>query len=115
MIFAPYVVPYAGAVVPDFILMDDNATAHRARIVNAFLDEQGIQRMYWPAQSPDLNPLEHVWDMLQRRIQARNPQPTTRIELANALVAEWGITPLAHIQTLIRSLPNRIREVIRTW
>ena len=99
-ILAPYAVPYAGAVGPDFILMVDNATAHRARIVNAFLDEQGIQRMYWPAQSPDLNPLEHVWDMLQRRIQARNPQLTTRIELTNALVEELGLIPLADIRTL---------------
>jgi transposase len=55
--------------------MDDNATAHRARIVNAFLDEQGIEWMYWPAQSPDLNPLEHAWDILQRQIKAWIPQP----------------------------------------
>ena len=45
-ILAPYVVPYAGAVGQEFILMDDNATAHRARIVNAYLEDQGIHRMY---------------------------------------------------------------------
>ena len=111
-ILSPYVVPYAGAVGQDFILMDDNATAHRSRIVTAFLDQQGIERMDWPARSPDLNPLEHAWDMLQRRIQARDPQPSTRIELANALVQEWGLIPLVDIRALIRSFPNRLQEVI---
>lgn len=111
-ILEQYVVPYAGAVGQEFILMDDNATAHRARIVNAFLDEQGIERMYWPARSPDLNPLEHAWDILQRRIKSRNPQPSTRIELANVLVEEWALIPLADIRTLIRSFPKRIQEVV---
>jgi transposase len=69
--------------------------------------------MYWPAQSPDLNPLEHAWDILQRRIKARIPQPSTRIELANALVQEWALIPLADIRTLIRSFPTRIQELIR--
>ncbi len=113
-ILSPYVVPYAGAVGQDFILMDDNATAHRARIVNAFLGDQGIERMDWPARSPDLNPIEHVWDMLQRRIQARIQKPTTRIELANALVQEWELIPLADIHMLIRSFPTRLQEVIRS-
>ena len=45
-ILAPYVVPYVGAVGQEFILMDDDATAHRARIVNAYLEDQDIHRMY---------------------------------------------------------------------
>jgi hypothetical protein len=50
-ILAQYVDPQAGAVGQEFILMDDNASAHRARIVNAFLDEQGIEGMYWQART----------------------------------------------------------------
>ena len=67
-ILSSYVVHYAGAVGQDFILMDDNATAHLSRIVTAFLDQHGIERMDWPARSPDLNPIDHAWDMLQRKI-----------------------------------------------
>ena len=67
-ILAPFVVPYIGAVGQKFILMDDNATAHRARIVTAYLEDQGIERMDWPAKSTDMNPIEHAWDMLQRRV-----------------------------------------------
>ena len=64
-ILAPFVVPSAGAVGQEFILMDDNRTAHHARIVTAYLEDQGIERMGWHTKSPDMNPIEHAWDMLQ--------------------------------------------------
>lgn len=57
--------PYTGAIGDNFILMDDNATPHRARIVNDYLQQKTIQGMDWPARSPDVNPIEHCWDMLQ--------------------------------------------------
>ncbi|GFV38171.1 transposable element Tcb2 transposase [Trichonephila clavipes] len=50
---------------------DDNARPHRARLVENMLEAETIQRMEWPACSPDLNPIHHVWDMLGRRIAAR--------------------------------------------
>ena len=52
--------PYAGAVGEDFILMDDNARPHRARIIDQYLQQETIERMDWPARSPDLNPIEHA-------------------------------------------------------
>ncbi|GFX99636.1 transposable element Tcb2 transposase [Trichonephila clavipes] len=55
-----YVRPYAAAIGNDFILMDDNARPHRARIVEEYLEDHGLERMEWPARSPDLNPIEHL-------------------------------------------------------
>ncbi|GBN27753.1 hypothetical protein AVEN_157995-1 [Araneus ventricosus] len=51
--------------------MDDNARPHRARLVRSYLESETIPQMAWPARSPDLNPIEHGWDMLGRRITGR--------------------------------------------
>ena len=65
-----YVRPYAGAVGENFILMDDNARAHRARITDQYLEQARIVRMEWPARFPYLNPIEHAWDMLQTAVSS---------------------------------------------
>ena len=55
-----YVRPYAGIVGENFILMDDNARANRARITDQYLEQATIVRMEWPARSSDLNQIEHA-------------------------------------------------------
>jgi transposase len=112
-ILAPIVRHYADAIGDDFILMDNNARPHRARIVNEYLQQETIERMDWPANSPDLNLIEHAWDILHRRISNRQNQPNSLQELADALVDEWSRIPQIEFQTLIHSFQNRCREVIR--
>ncbi|GFU08598.1 transposable element Tcb1 transposase [Trichonephila clavipes] len=50
----------------EFLFKDDNTRPHRANIVEECLQSEDITRMDWPAYSPDLNPIERVWDMLGR-------------------------------------------------
>ncbi|GFX58760.1 transposable element Tcb1 transposase [Trichonephila clavipes] len=64
---------FRGALGAEFLFMDDNAHPHRANTVDECLQSEDITRMDWPAYLPDLNPIEHVGDMLGRRIAARQP------------------------------------------
>ncbi|GFV55656.1 transposable element Tcb1 transposase [Trichonephila clavipes] len=77
----------------EFLFMDDNARPNLPNIVDECLQSENITRMDWPAYSPNLNPIEHVWDMLGRRIAARHPPPTCLSELRRALLDEWCNIP----------------------
>ncbi|UYV84124.1 K02A2.6-like [Cordylochernes scorpioides] len=92
-ILEPYLRPYRDQIGHNLVFMDDNARPHRARLVNEYLQSENIRRMDWPARYPDLNPIEHVWDALGRRIGARHPSPRTLVELRTALLEEWGLLP----------------------
>lgn len=102
-------------VIPDFegnfIFMDDNARPHRANRVNEFLESHGITRMEWPARSPDLNPIEHVWATLKDCVKARLPAPETLGQLKQALQEEWQQISQEYIQNLILSMPRRLETV----
>ncbi|GFU91392.1 transposable element Tcb2 transposase [Trichonephila clavipes] len=111
-ILRPHVIPYAGAIGDSFVFQDDNARPHRARLVENMLEAETIQRMEWPACSPDLNPIEHVWNMLGRRIAARPRSPATVRELEIALLVEWNSIPQSLIDNLIASMANRCAAVL---
>lgn len=112
-ILDPVVRPFAAAIGEGFILVQDNARPHIARVAMDFLEAEGIDVMPWPARSPDLNPIEHAWDMLGRRIAARHPPPNTVQALRDALVEEWPNIPQHSLRQLILSMPRRCQECIQ--
>lgn len=112
-ILEPYVVPFAPYIGENFLLMHDNARPHTAAIVQDYLQEVDIETMVWPARSPDLNPIEHVWDMLGRRLRATQPPPPSLEEVGQRLYEIWNDLDQELIRTLILSMESRCREVIR--
>ena len=84
-ILQPVVVPFHGRMNQGAVLQDDNAQPHRGRIVNEFVQQFNIRRLDWPANSPYLNPIEHIWDDLGRRVYRHNP-PKTLVQLRQRLI-----------------------------
>ncbi|GFX97162.1 transposable element Tcb1 transposase [Trichonephila clavipes] len=103
---------FQGAMGTEFLFMDDNARPHRADIVDECLQSEDITRIDWPAYSPDLNPIEHAWDILDQRITARQPPPTYLLELRRALLDKWCNIPQDQIYNLILSTPRRCKACI---
>ena len=73
---------------------------------------EGQFNLPWPPQSPDLNPIEHLWDVLERKIRARGPLPKNKEKLWQRLQEEWLQIDNSVIQTLVDSMPRRVAAVI---
>lgn len=73
----------------DYIFQEDNAPIHTARVTTEWKDDNNIETLPWPAQSPDLNPIENLWDELERQVQAHKPLPKNQEELWSTLQEEW--------------------------
>lgn len=113
-ILHPHVRLWRAAVGNYFVFMDDNARPHRTRAVNDYLETEGINRLNWPALSPDMNPIEHAWDMLARAVAARRNPPRTVQELVHAAQEEWRNIPQQNISNLVNSMGRRLQACINS-
>ena len=82
--------------------MHDNARPHVARVCQQILNRNNVNILPWLAVSLDLNPIEHIWDYLGRKVQARGNVRNLR-DLENALIQEWNNIPSVVIRRYIRS------------
>jgi transposase len=102
---------FSSSVLPAHCwFQQDNAPAHRSWITTQLLEDMDVRVLPWPARSPDLNPIEHVWDILGRRMQHRACQSLN--ELFDALKEEWHSIPQEDLDDLIHSMPRRVGMVI---
>ncbi|KAL1454589.1 hypothetical protein WDU94_010809 [Cyamophila willieti] len=102
------VLPFKPFIGDDLILMHDNARPHTAARVSRFIEEAGLEVLDHPPRSPDMNPIEHVWDYLKRQIRARMNQINTLAELKIAVVEEWDRMSQVNVDKLVRSMPRRL-------
>ncbi|GFV86855.1 transposable element Tcb2 transposase [Trichonephila clavipes] len=107
-VLLPHVRLFRGAVGDKFVFMDDNATCHRTLAVQDCLDSEGFQRLVWPARSPDLNPIENMWDALGRQVAGQNYPPTKKNTLIRALTEEWDKLPQQLLDNVVQSMVRRV-------
>lgn len=89
----------------------DNDPKHTARSTKQWLDEQEINVLTWPAQSPDLNPIEHVWNEVGRRIRNWPMRPSSKDSLWEIMQEVWNGIEVEFCRKLISSMPNRLADV----
>lgn len=94
----------------DFIFQHDLAPAHSAKTTGKWFTDHGITVLNWPANSPDLNPIENLWDIVKRKL--RVTRPNTVDELKAAIEASWASITPQQCHRLIASMPRRIEAVI---
>lgn len=94
-------------------LMHDGATSHTALTTRTLLRQRGVNVLPWPSKSPDLNPIENIWDELGRRVYRSPNPPVNPMELQDRLLQEWANMPVAFFRNYIMSMRSRCLAVIR--
>lgn len=111
-ILRPVVTPFINQH-PGYLFQQDNARPHTAYITRAYFNANNINLLQWPSRSPDLAPIEHVWDYLGRHARERH-DVSTRDRMWQALRQEWQAMPQQEIQRVIGSMRRRCIACVRS-
>ncbi len=116
-IVADHVHPFMTTVHPssDGYFLQDNAPCHKAQIISDWFHEHGNEftLLKWPPQSPDLNPIEHLWDVVEREIRIMDVQLTNLQQLCDAIMSIWNKISEKCFQHLVESMPRIIKAVLK--
>lgn len=116
-IIADQLHPYMASVFPtgNGIFQQDNAPCHKARIVLEWFEEHTdeFHLMSWPPNSPDINPIEHIWDVMERQLRAQTPPCPNISTLRDRCLDIWyNLSPVMY-QELVASMPRRVAAVLQ--
>lgn len=95
-----------------WIFQHDNDPKHTARRTKEWLKNQKIRTLDWPANSPDLNPIEHLWAYVKRRVESERVWMRQDL-LFSAIEREWKRVPREYVKSLVESMQRRLIAVIK--
>ncbi len=112
-IFKHFMLPSADKLYgdADLIFKQDLAPAHTAKGTKSWFNDHGVTVLDWPANSPDLNPIENLWGIVKRKM--RDTRPNNADELKATVKETWASIPPQQCHKLITSMPRRIEAVIK--
>ncbi len=94
----------------DFIFQQDLAPAHTAKGTKSWFNDHGVTVLDWPANSPDLNPIENLWGIVKRKM--RDTRPNNADDLKAPVKETWASIPPQQCHKLI-TMPRQIEAVIK--
>ncbi|KAG0847630.1 hypothetical protein G6F17_012358 [Rhizopus arrhizus] len=96
------------------IFQHDNDPKHTSKLVKEYLEQQSHNILEWPAQSPDLNPIENMWSLLKRRLNDYETAPKGMNELYERVTKVWyDLMKPEECQKVIETMPKRIKQCIK--
>jgi transposase len=95
------------------IFQQDNDPKHRSKSVQQWITDQSFEVLEWPPQSPDLNPIEHLWSHLKRQLNTYESVPKGMLELWERVECEWNKIDPEVCMNLIKTMPRRIDAVLQ--